>query len=353
MRRREVRRQFVSNLLRNSTIYGISILVAFVVVLTLSLLLGYDTIAVLRTLTTTSLRSAFGFQETIKKTIPLIFTTYAFTVPFLCCLFNIGGWGQMLFGGAMTTVVGLSLRTAAFPAYIMIPLLLLVGAISGGAFAWIAGYLKAKSNVDPIVSTIMLNWVAWQFVNLVATTPPFKDPAEGYPITNPLPESATLGYFGGIPHSIVLAVLVIVFVNILLKRTKLGYEITSVGNNLFAAQTFGINVGKTIMVAFFIGGACAGLGGSIEVMNTHGKLLEGFTATSGAEYGVFGILVSLVIAGNPTSVPLAAFLMAVLLVGADACQRTIQLPVEMVFLIQALIVLAIIIVREKLRKGDI
>ncbi|RLD14447.1 MAG: ABC transporter permease [Caldiserica bacterium] len=333
--------------LRNISVYLIAILLAFAVFSVLVALMGFDIFRALRTLTTTSFKSAFGFQETIKKTIPLIFTTYAFTIPFMIKFFNIGGWGQMLMGGTVATVVGLSLAPLNLPAVVLVPLLLISGILAGGLFALIAGYLKAKYDINPIISTIMLNFVAALFVNFIATAPRFKDPLEGHPITIPLPKSATLPFIGGIPSSIIFAILAIIFVYILIKKTRLGYEITAVGYNLFAAQTYGINFAKTIMVTFLIGGSLAGLGGALEIMTIHGKLIEGFAKTSGAQYGIFGILTSLIVAGDPIGVPIAAFLMSVLLVGADALQRTMQIPVELVFLSQALIVLFIVVIRKK------
>ena len=101
------------------------------------------------------------------------------------------------------------------------------------------------------------------------------------------------------------------------------------------------------MITFFIAGALAGLGGTFEVINIHKRLIEGFAQTSGAQYGIFGVLTGLIVAGDPVGVPIAAFLMSVLLVGADALQRTMQIPVEMVFLFQALIVLFIVTFRER------
>ena len=256
----------------------------------------------------------------------------------------------MLFGGATTIVVGLTLGPLGLPAVIMVPVLLLVGIISGGLFALLAGLLKAKYDINPIISTIMLNFIAYQFVDFIATSAAFKDPLEGHPITRSLPKSSVMGFFGDIPASIILAVLAIIFVYFVLKKTKLGFEITSVGYNLNASQTYGINFGKTIMMAFFIGGALAGLGGSLEVVNIQGKLIEGFAKTSGAQYGIFGILTSLVVAGNPLAVPFAAFFMSVLLVGADSLQRTMQIPVEIVFLSQAIIVLFVVVIRAKFGK---
>jgi ABC-type uncharacterized transport system permease subunit len=343
--------KYKSLILSNLIIYGAAIILALGVISIFVAVLGYNVLEALRTLLTTSFKSSFGFSETVKKAIPLLFATYAFTIPFMIKFFNIGGWGQMLFGGTMTVVVGLTLGPLGLPSIVMVPLLLLVGIISGGLFALLAGFLKAKYDINPIISTIMLNFTAYQFVNFIATSNIFRDPNEGHPITRRLSESSLMGFFGEIPASIILAVIAIIIVYLIMKKTRLGFEITAVGHNLTASETYGINFSKTIMVAFFIGGALAGLGGSLEMLNIHGKLIEGFAKTSGAQYGVFGILTSLVVAGNPLAVPLAAFFMSVLLVGADSLQRTMQIPVEIVFLSQAVIVMFIVIIRERYGKG--
>lgn len=336
--------------LRIIFVYFISIFFAFLAISILSLLFGYNIIKVLSTLLTTSFKTGFGFQETVKKTIPLIFTTYAFAIPFMIKFFNIGGWGQMLFGGTVVTLFSLTLSNFGInlPNFIYIPLVIIIGILAGGFFALIAGFLVAKFDINPIISTIMLNFIAVQFLNFIATNPLYKDPYEGHPITLPLPKNSTLGFFYGIPYSIILAIMTVIFVYILLNKSRLGYEIKAIGYNLDAAQIYGINFQKTILITFFLAGAFAGLGGTLEVINIHKRLIEGFAQTSGAQYGIFGILTSLIVAGNPIGVPVASFLMSVLLVGADALQRTMRVPVEMVFLAQALIVLFIVTFRERL-----
>ncbi|MFP4484978.1 MAG: ABC transporter permease [Spirochaetota bacterium] len=337
--------------LRTALIYGGAIAAAFAVTLLIIGLLGYNVGRAFTTMLGTSFRSAFGFEETVKKMIPLIFTTYAFTIPFMIKFFNIGAWGQMLFGGTITTVVALLLKGAALPGIVMIPLLVVIALAAGAFYALIAGYLRAYHEISPIISTIMLNYMAFYFLNFIATSSRFRDPSEGHPITLRLGDTARLGFFGGIPQSIILAILAIIFVYVFLKHTRLGYEIKAVGYNLTAAQTYGVNFRRTIMLTFIIGGAFAGLAGGLEVINIHGKLLEGFATTSGAQYGIFGIVTALIVAGNPAAVPVAAFFMSVLLVGADSLQRTMQIPVEMVFLAQALIVLFVVVVRARFSQG--
>ena len=106
-------RELLSKVKKSIIIYGVSIIISFAVISVIIGLLGFNVLRALRTLVTTSFKSFFGFEETIKKTIPLIFTTYAFAIPFMIKFFNIGGWGQMLFGGTTAAVVGLSLAGVA------------------------------------------------------------------------------------------------------------------------------------------------------------------------------------------------------------------------------------------------
>ncbi len=336
-----------SRTLRLSLIYLLAIGAAFAVTMLMVAALGFSPWRALRTLVTTSFRTSFGFQETLKKMIPLIFTTYAFTIPFMIKFFNIGAWGQMLFGGTVTAVVGLLIGGAGVPRVFLIPLLLLVGAGAGGSLALLAGVLKTRFDINPIISTIMSNYIAFQFLNFVATSGPFRDPAEGHPMTVRLNPAATLGSIGIVPVSILPALLAVVLVYVLIRHTRLGYEITSIGQNEWASRVFGINFNRTLLITFLLGGAFAGVGGSLEVIATQRRLIEGFATTSGAQFGMFGIVNALIVNANPVAVPISAFLMAVLLVGADALQRTMQVPVEAVFLAQALVVLFVVVTRER------
>ncbi len=337
----------LSRALPGLKVYGIALSVSFGVIAVISVILGYSVPEVLRTLLFSSFRSFSGLKSTLKIAIPLLFTTYAFFIPAKMRLYNVGAWGQMLLGGAMAAVVALLLADWNLPSVLLIPLLLLTAMLAGAVLAWVAAYLKARYDINPIVSTIMLNFVAIQTVSLICTARGFMDPAGGHPQTKLLPPNATLGFLAGVPYSIVLAVLVILIVSVLINRTRLGYEINAIGYNRVAAQSYGIDFNKTIMLSFFIGGALAGLGGGLEIMNIHNRLLVGFGDISGLEFGALGILATLVVGENPLAVPVSCFLMSALLVGADRLQRTMQVPVELVFLLQAMIVLLIVITRSK------
>jgi len=344
-----MRKDTFSKAFRTLLIYVVALTVAFGFISLILWLLDFNVPLALRTLLLTSFRSGFGFQETLKKTITLIFTTYAFAIPYWIRFFNIGGVGQMMVGGVAAAVVGLIMLGLSVHPFIAIILMILAGIIAGALFAAVAGFLQAKYSINPIISTIMLNFVAILIVNYFSTTAPWRDPVAGHPMTLRFPPEYTLQpLFGFFPFSIVFAGLAVALVYLLMRKTKLGYEIMAVGYNLHAAQAYGVNFQKTIIITFILAGGLAGLGGAMEVLTVHGRLVEGFELTSGAQYGIFGILTALIAAGNPLGIPVAAFFMSVLLVGADALQRTMQIPVEMVFLAQALIVLFLVVMRERM-----
>ncbi len=333
--------------------YILAIAISFGITGVIIGIMGYSVPKAFHTLLLEPFTSKIEITETLKKFIPLLLATYAFAIPFKINLFNIGGFGQMLFGGAVVGIVALAFSPHnGIPTILMLIILLGVGMAAGAIFALLAAGLKTRYNIDPIVSTIMLNFVGVEFVAYVTTTPPWKAALSGHPMTKVFPQNAWLPEItSGLHIGILIAAVVIILIHILITKTKLGYKISAVGYNPVASKVYGININKTILTTFMLGGAMAGLAGSIEVLGVHHKLIEGFAITGGAEYGVFGILTSLICGGNTIGIPITAFLISVLLVGADAMQRSIQVPVELVFMTQALMVIFIVAIKLRARKG--
>ena len=336
---------------RISKAYVIAIGVSFISVGILIWILGYSPIEAFKTLTLKPFSSKFQIVSTFLKFVPLLLSTYAFAIPFTLKNFNIGASGQMLVGGTVVAVVGLAFENVNVSGWILVPLLLILAFVSGGLFAFIAGYLKVKFDINPVISTIMLNFVGFYIASFVATTPPWKAPLTGHPMTRELPKSALLPSIGELHIGLFIALAMAVLIHYMMTRSVIGYEIEAVGHNPRAAELHGIDINKMILFTFFLGGAMAGLAGGIEVMGVHKRLLEGFTVTSGAEFGTFGSLTALMAEGNTIAIPIVAYLIAVLLNGADSMQRTMMLPVELVFLSQALMVILIVVLRSKFREG--
>ncbi len=176
-------------------------------------------------------KAIYPITESLVAASPYILTGLAVAVGFRGGLFNIGAEGQFFMGALGSAFVGYTLK--GLPIYIHLPLALLGGAIAGGFWAFIPGWLKAKTGAHEVVNTIMMNWIAFRLSDWLLNGP-MK--ATGYrPITPVVEESAMLPRFFPEPlrfHAgFFLALAIAFFIWWLLFKTKVGYEIRAVGAN--------------------------------------------------------------------------------------------------------------------------
>ena len=252
-------------------------------------------------------------------------------------------------GALLATIMALAFP--GLPAIIFIPLVLLVGLIGGAAWGAIPGALKAYFNVSEILSTIMLNIVAVQFMNFMLRGP-LIDPGEiergtRIPQTARLPEATDLPLLleGARMHlGFLIAVLAAVAAWILLWRTSLGFRLRSVGLNPAAARYAGIPVKRSIIMALAISGAMAGLAGAILVFGSesHRMVTDGSSTGFTGSAGFNGIVVALFAGLHPLwSIP-SALLFGGMLVGANALQRAVQVPSALIIALNGLIVVFVV-----------
>ena len=214
------------------------------------------------------------------------------------------------------------------------------GAVAGGLWCMLAGFLRARWNVNETITTLMLNYIG---INLSEyfIYGPWKDPMSmGFPFTPNFPEAARLWIFGNtrIHGGIFIALAVALVFQVILKRSKWGYEISVIGENPRAARYAGINISRNILLVTFIGGAVAGLAGMSEMAGLYGRMSRGFSMG----YGYTGILVAWLARLSPIYVPLVAFLMGVLLVGGDTLQVVMGLPLASLQILQGLILFSVL-----------
>ncbi len=305
---------------------------------------------------TAALSNRDGWGNVLYRATPLIFTGLAVALAFQCGLFNIGGEGQMVMGGFAITWIGFTF--VKLPGLLLIPFCILGGALIGAAWAAIPGILKARRGVHEVVTTIMLNWIAVAFAQYL--TMAYK-PKDGWiPQTREIAESAQLARFAeylnavGIdfPKSnllntaIILAIVVVIFVAFLLKRTKLGYEIRSVGFNPTAAECAGIGVGKNTVLAMAISGAIAGLAGVNQVMGYKHRFLYGVFEGLGFD----GIGVAFIGRNSPLGVVLAALLFGILDHGGLAIDVSTRVPREIVLVLKAAILILVVVSGEMTKR---
>jgi len=301
--------------------------------------MGHDVVTAFDSLLTASFDTQFGFVATLHRWVPLTLFALAFTIPLIAGRYNIGSEGQMLVGAAAAAGVGIS--GSGLPAPVLLPLVLLAGILAGLVWAGIAAWLLDQFGVNEILSTVLLNFVSFGVV-LYTAQHLWPDPVGGFPMTDHVAPAAQLPMLGSSPqfHSGVLLVLAVsILVILAIRYTVIGYELRSVGANPRAALIHGVSVRSVAIGALVVGGALAGLAGSIEVAGVQGRLLEGMQSN----YLQLGIIIGLIARGSVVAVPLVAFGISVLEIGASAMQRSAEVPVQMVLIVEALILIFILI----------
>jgi simple sugar transport system permease protein len=298
-------------------------------------------------------RGAFGSGDaltaTALKATPLLFVGVGITIAFRANVINIGGEGQMVAGGLLSTIF--VLNAPDLPAAIMLPLVLIAGLVGGAIWGAIPGALKAYYGVNEILSTIMLNVVAVQLMNFLLRGP-LIDPLEvelgtRIPQTERLNPAADLPLLFGSDRLHIgplLAILAAVAAYILLWRTPLGYRIRAVGRNADASRYAGIPVKRTIVVALTLSGAMAGLAGAVLVFGSesHRMVTDGSTAGFTGSAGFNGIVAALFGGLHPLWTIPASFLFGGLLVGGNALQRAVQVPSALILALNGLVVIFVV-----------
>ncbi len=326
-----------------------AVLLALMIGALMLLSLGANPVSGYATMFGAAFGSLEGFSETTIKSIPLLLVGVGICIAFRANVINIGGEGQMVIGALLSTVAALAFP--ALPSLMLIPMVLLAGAVGGAAWGAIAGALKAWFNVSEILSTIMLNIVAVQFMNYLLRGP-LMDPAEvargtGIPQTMRLSPNADLPILieGMRMHlGVVIALVVAIGAYFLLWRTSMGFRLRAVGYNPDASRYAGISVPKNITAALAFSGAMAGIAGAILVFGSesHRMVTDGSSTGFTGSAGFNGIVVALLAGLHPLwSIP-SALLFGGMLVGANALQRVAQVPSALIIALNGLIVVFVV-----------
>ncbi len=311
--------------------------------------IGVEPLAVYLVILTEPLKDAFGLTEILVRAVPLTLVALGIAVAFRSGILNIGAEGQMAVGIAAAAAVAIAFPDLPKPA--LLPLTLLAGATSGALWGGLAGYLKAKRDVNEILSTVMLNYIAAQLYGFLLRGP-MIDPEEltvgsGTPQSVRLPRAAWLDRLvpGTRLHAgIIVALVLAVLVYVLLWRTTAGYRLRASGAEPKAAKYAGIRVQRSLVAAMLLSGAFAGLAGAVELTGVHRRAIEGITSG----YGFSGIVVALFAGLHPALIPPAAFFFGLLLIGADMTQRAMSVPANMVYVLQGAIILSIVAAKSVL-----
>lgn len=267
---------------------------------------------------------------------PLIICGVAIAFAFQASQFNVGAEGTFFLSAAIGTAFAVS---TSMPPILHIISTILVASITGAVWGGISGFLKAKWNASELVSSLMLNYVAY-FIGLYLINHHFRDLKAGYLTSEKIATSARLPrlFLGTRFHlGIIIAVVIAFIAYIVIYKTKFGYELRMVGENDKFAKYAGINIFKIVLLSQVISGIIAGSGGVMEVMGIHHR----FNWQSLPGYGWDGVIVAIMGRNHPLFIIIAAFFLSYLKVGGQVLNLMSDIPNEMVSVIQAIIILLI------------
>jgi simple sugar transport system permease protein len=293
--------------------------------------------------------AAINLQQTLIRATPLMLTGLAVAFAFRCGMFNIGGQGQYTAGTITAVWVGSSWAGLAGPVHIILAIVL--ASLAGAVFAGIAGLLKATVGAHEVISTIMLNWIAYYAGSyLFGLGGPLQGSQPSVPISNDIALNTHLHVFWGDPilqglhvgFFIALGALVAYWV--VLNRTTLGYEVRAVGFNAEAARYGGINVARNYVTAMAISGLFAGLAGAIDILGWEFRL--GQLDVQASNIGFTGIAVALLGRNTAVGVFFSGLLFGGLINGTSGRHLSAdvfppQLAGNLTLIIQGLVVLFI------------
>ena len=310
-------------------------------------LIGQDPMEVLSFLIYGAFGTARGVSYTLYYTTTFIFTGLAVAVAFHGGLFNIGGEGQAIMGGLGTGLVALWL-SPYLSAWLLLPLMLVVGAAFGMLWAAVPGYLQAYRGSHVVITTIMFNFIAssvlvYLLVNHLRPVGTMSVESVPFEPSANLPRMhEALAWLGiewpasPLNTSLFIALAAAVAVYLFLWRSKAGYNVRAVGSSASAAEYAGINAKRHIVLAMAVSGALAGMVGMNEIAGVSGKLLLEFV--SGA--GFTGIAVALMGRNHPVGIVFASLLFGALFQGgAEVAFEVKGFSRDMVVLMQGLVVL--------------
>ena len=274
--------------------------------------------------------------ETLVQTSALLFPALGITVAFRAGLFNIGAEGQLLVGGLAAGALGTHLSSAGPAAG---ALLLAAGFAGGGAWGAIAGWLRARFGANEIISTLMLNFVAFSLANYLVSGPLRPSQASG---AETAPLAAALWLPALVPGTrlsiaLLVAIALAVALQWILTRTVFGYDLRASGTAPEAARRNGVDMSRMTWIALALSGAIAGLGGATIVTG----VLHRFNTQLSPGYGYTAIAVALVGDLNPLWVCVAALGFGILESGGLAMQALADVPKDAIHVIEGLIILVL------------
>ena len=302
------------------------VLLLFGIILLIS---GKDPIQSFKDIFISTLGSRYGFSEVIVTMTPMLITALAVALPSRIGLINVGGEGQLYMGACLATWGALTFNT--WPSWALIPLLILLGMIGGGVWAFIPGYLKSVGLVNETITTLLLNSVAPKIVAFFVFGF-WHSPMDTNKTPNFVPAARLPSFFNSrIDLSFFLAIVLLAIFWFVMRYTRWGLEMRAIGGNPQAAKRNGLPLHKYWITVMCLGGAFAGLAGMAQVSGYYGVLLVNFSRG----LGFMGFLISWLSFGDPIGIFVTSFVVSIIVSGGNLLQLTRGIPFAVVNILLA------------------
>lgn len=278
------------------------------------------------------------FQDAIRRAIPLMIIASGLCLVFKMNFWNIGGEGQLYMGAFGAALIVYYFKNIHSTLYI--PLMIIMSFLIGGLWGIIPAILKAKLEVNEILVTLMLNYIAIKWIEYLVYGP-WKDPqGYGFPLTPEFPAEAQLPtVFNSLIHAgLFLGIGAAALSAFIIFKSKLGFEIKVIGDNLKASKYSGINYTKVAIISMIISGGLSGLAGMCMVSG----ILHRLRPTISPGYGYSAIIVAYLANLNPIAIIPASVFFGLLMVSGEALEGALNIPKGIVYVFEALIFLFLI-----------
>ena len=330
-------RRLIPNRRLNAAVSVSSIVIGLVSTIPLFLIAGVDPVAAFQQIFSV-FTTISGITESVTRSIPLLLTAVGLCLPFKMGFWNIGAEGQLFMGAVAATLMVLIFPES--PAIVIIPLMILFAFLGGGIWGVIPAYLKARLQVNEVLTTLMMNFIAILWVDFLVYGP-WRDPqGYGFPLTPMFPPAARLPIIPGtsIHSGLLMAIASAILVYFLLSFTRWGYEIKVAGESQIAAKYAGMSPLLLTLLTMFLSGGFSGLAGMALVSGIVLRLRHGISPG----YGYTAIIIAWLARLNPIGALVVGLLFGGLLVSGDALQIGLGLAFSTVLVFQGLILLFVV-----------
>lgn len=298
---------------------------------------GMNPFTVYQKMLTGAFGSEYGITETLVKSIPLLLCGLGIAIAYRISVWNIGAEGQFIVGAMAATAV--TIYMPDLPGVVAIPVMMLASILAGGLWGLFTAIPKTHFQVNELISSLMLNYVALLALDYVVFGP-WKDPKGfNFPGSPMFTDAQSLPVLGStrLHIGLLFGLAAVLIYFLMVQYTRWGYELRLLGANPHAAKYSGIHIKRHIIIVMLISGGLAGLAGMAEVSGVTHKLMQGVSPG----YGYTAIIVAWLAKLNPMGIVVSSVLFGGLIVGGYSVQ-TIGLPSSISDMLQGAILFFLI-----------